>query len=69
MCFIKRGNSSCRLWWNLVLEYRFQGEMEDNIMMNDREMIEYLKKWNADLESFDDEEEGIAVHNRFILLI
>ena len=36
-------------------------------MMNDREMIDYLKRWNADLESFgDDEEEGIAVHNRCI---
>lgn len=36
-------------------------------MMNDREMIEYLKKWNADLEAFgDDEEKGIAVHNRCI---
>lgn len=36
-------------------------------MKNDREMVEYLKKWNADLESFgDDEEEGITVHNRCI---
>jgi len=36
-------------------------------MMNDKEMIEYLKRWNADLEAFgDDEEEGIAVHNRCI---
>lgn len=35
-------------------------------MMNDREMIDYLKRWNADLESFDDEEEAIAVHKRCI---
>ena len=38
--------------------------------MNDREMIEYLKKWNTDLEAFgDDEEEGIAVHNRCIKVL
>lgn len=41
--------------------------MEVEIIMNDKEMIEYLKKWNSDLEEFgDDEEEGIAVHNRCI---
>ena len=35
-------------------------------MMNDKEMIEYLKNWNKDLAIMDDEEEGIAVHERCI---
>lgn len=28
--------------------------------------IEYLESWNKDLESFDDEQEAIEVHNRCI---
>lgn len=35
-------------------------------MMNDKEMIEYLKNWNKDLAIMDDEEEGITVHERCI---
>lgn len=35
-------------------------------MMNDKEMIDYLKNWNQDLSFMNDEEEGIAVHERCI---
>lgn len=32
-------------------------------MMNEKEAIEMLKKWNEDLSLFDDDEEGIECHN------